>query len=130
MKKFNVDFNAELKKIRENENIRFISGVTLIAQGVAFGVLSLILWGKKRSLAKAFAAVAAVGSISGALLLVFGKKKCCCSCELDDKCDEDDDIFGDSFNEDDVFCNFENDDDCCCGDCEEDADAEDEGSEA
>ena len=129
MKNFNVDLKSDLKNITENENVRFISGITLIAQGVAFGVLSLILWGKKRSLAKAFAAVAAVGSISGALLLIFGKKKCCCE-QPDDKCDEEDDIFGDSFNEDDVFCNFENDDDCCCGDCEEDADAEDEGSEA
>ena len=127
--------DLELKKVTENEKIRLIAGITLIAQAAAFGLLCLILWGKKRSLAKAFGAAAAVGGISGAFLLLIGKKKCC-PCREEEQPEEDDDFFGDSFDEDDVFCNFEtDDDDCCCGACDEETDIPEpsdgaEGSEA
>ena len=121
--------NAELQKITGNEKVCFISGIALVVQSLAFAVLSMVLWGKKRSLAKSFAAAAAAGGVTGALLLVFGKKKCDCR---DEECGEgeDEDLFGDSLDEEDVFCNFENEDeDCCCGDCEEAEEAEAEGNE-
>ena len=71
--------------------------------------------GKKRSLAKVFAAAAAVGGVSGAYLLLKGAKKPCCNKEQ--PAEDEEDLFGDGFDEDDVFCNFENEDeDCCCGD--------------
>lgn len=109
MKKINVD----LTKITKNQKIRFITGITLVTQAIVFAVLCVILWGKKRSLAKVFASVAALGGLSGVLLLMKCKKKPCTDKELT----EEEDVFGDGFDEDDVFCNFENEDeDCCCGD--------------
>ena len=130
--KFNVDLpkiKEELPKIENEEKIGLIAGVSLIAQSAVFGVLSIALWGKKRALAKIFAAAAAVGGVIGALLVVFGKKKC--ACEEKEHEEEDDDLFGESFDEDDVFCNFENEgDDCCCGNCDEDAPGGEENENA
>lgn len=117
----------ELKKVAGNEKVCVISGISLIAQALVFGVLSLVLWGKKRSLAKAFAAVAAVGGIGGVLLLAFRKKKA----DVDENDEEEEDLFDDSFDEDDVFCNFENEDgDCCCGDCEQKTEETEESENA
>lgn len=111
MKKINLD----LTKVTKNQKVRFISGITLITQSIVFIVLCIALWGKKRSLAKVFAAAAAVGGVSGAYLLLKGVKKPCCNKEQ--PAEDEEDLFGDGFDEDDVFCNFENEDeDCCCGD--------------
>ena len=86
---------------------KIIVGICLVIQAAAFFLLFLIYMNKKRSLANAFAAVAAVGGTAGALLLIQAKKEAknrgqC----LDEEPGEDD--FEDTFNEDDIFCDFEN----------------------
>ena len=43
------------------KNTKLFVGISLMVQSVAFLVLALIFWGKKKSLAKAFAAVSAAG---------------------------------------------------------------------
>ncbi|MBQ6043622.1 MAG: hypothetical protein IJK33_01450 [Clostridia bacterium] len=130
--KINVDLpkiKEELPKIENEEKIGLIAGISLIVQSAVFTVLSIVLWGKKRTLAKTFAAVAAVSGVIGALLVVFGKKKNCRPEEEHDE--EDEDLFGESFDEDDVFCNFENEgEDCCCGNCDEDAPGGEENENA
>ena len=48
------------------KNTKLFVGISLMVQSVAFLVLALVFWGKKKSLAKAFAAVSAAGGVAGA----------------------------------------------------------------
>ncbi|MDD4124701.1 MAG: hypothetical protein PHW77_03080 [Eubacteriales bacterium] len=86
---------------------KIIVGICLVIQAAAFFLLFLIYMNKKRSLANAFAAVAAIGGTAGTLLLVQAKKEAKSNAQnFDEEAGEDD--FDDSFNEDDIFCAFEN----------------------
>ena len=49
------------------KNTKLFVGISLMVQSVAFLVLALVFWGKKKSLAKAFAAVSAAGGVAGAI---------------------------------------------------------------
>lgn len=51
------------------KNTKLFVGISLMVQSVAFLVLALVFWGKKKSLAKAFAAVSAAGGVAGAFCL-------------------------------------------------------------
>ena len=57
------------------KNTKLFVGISLMAQSVAFLVLALIFWGKKKSLAKAFAAVSAAGGVASAFCLVAAGKR-------------------------------------------------------
>ncbi len=89
---------------------KFYIGICLVVQCVCFGIAALILWGQKKSLAKALAITAGIGGISGAALIAFAlheRKKiasCCDEC-LDDF---DDDFFAD--DADDIFCMIDDED--------------------
>jgi hypothetical protein len=86
-----------------------VVGICLVIQAAAFFVLFLIYWNKKKSLANAFAAIAAVGGTAGALLLIQAKKEA--KQKSDALAEEgEDDNFENSFDEDDIFCDFENSD--------------------
>ena len=88
---------------------KFYIGICLVVQCTCFAIAALILWGQKKSLAKALAITAGIGGVSGAALIALAvreKKKieaCCDDC-LDDF---DDDFFAD---EDDLFCTIDDDD--------------------
>ena len=90
----------------KNKKTKFIAGICLIIQAVAFFLLFLIYMNKKRSLANAFAAVAAVGGVAGAALLFSAKEEAKKHSEaIEDSPEEDD--FEAAFDEDDIFCAFE-----------------------
>lgn len=85
---------------------KMIIGITLMVQSITFFILFLIYWGKKKNLAKTFAAFAAAGGVVGAFCLVSELKgrKCCCDSD-DDEIDED---FADlDVCEDDILCSFD-----------------------
>ena len=89
---------------------KFYIGICLVVQCVCFGIAALILWGQKKSLAKALAITAGIGGISGAALIAVALKErkklaCCCDDCLDDF---DDDFFMD--DEDDIFCTIDDED--------------------
>ena len=92
------------------KNTKLFVGISLMVQSVAFLVLALIFWSKKKSLAKAFAAVSAAGGVASAFCLVAAGKErakyasdCCDGC-----CECDGEYFdGDDFDSDDILCNFE-----------------------
>lgn len=84
---------------------KMIIGITLTVQAIACFILFLIYWGKKKSLAKAFAAFAAVGGVVGAYCLISELKGKCCA---DDDEEEIDDDFADlDVCEDDIVCSFD-----------------------
>ena len=87
---------------------KFIIGISLIAQSVAFIVLFFILWGKKKSLAKTFAAISLAGGVAGTLFLLSDAKdkKALCCCD-NDFCEYDEDDEFDFFDDDDLTCSFE-----------------------
>ncbi|MFA6730831.1 MAG: hypothetical protein WCR95_07530 [Eubacteriales bacterium] len=84
---------------------KIVVGICLIVQAIAFLALFLIYWERKRSLAKTFAAFAAVGGGVGAFLIYQAKNKP--SLPLGSLFDDEDDDFEGSFKEDDIFCDFE-----------------------
>lgn len=88
---------------------KLIIGISLAAQSLTFFILFLIYWGKKKSLAKTFAAFAAAGGIVGALCLLSEFKELRQATDFyDDDYDED---FADlDVCEDDIMCSFETDD--------------------
>lgn len=94
----------------KKKNVKSIVGICLLVQSVSFLVLFLIFWKKKKSIASAFAALGAVGGISGAYLLL-SEIKVKKNAESDDLCFdcEDDDFSLDTFDTDDIECSFEND---------------------
>ena len=51
------------------KNTKLFVGISLMVQSVAFLVLALVFWGKKKSLAKAFAAVSAAAASATASTL-------------------------------------------------------------
>ena len=82
------------------KNTKLFVGSSLMVQSVAFLVLALIFWGKKKSLAKAFAAVSAAGGVASAFCLVAaGKERAKYASDCCDGCCE--------FDSDDILCNFE-----------------------
>lgn len=89
---------------------KLIIGISLMVQSIAFFILFLVYWGKKKSLAKTFAAFAAAGGVVGAFCIVSEIKglKCCQDIE-DEEIDED---FADlDVCEDDILCSFDDEDD-------------------
>jgi hypothetical protein len=90
---------------------KFYVGICLVVQCVCFAVAALILWGQKKSLAKALLVTAGIGGISGVALISFAIKekkkleKCCEDC-LEDF---DDDFFLDDEEDDDVLCVIDDD---------------------
>ena len=92
------------------KNTKLVLGISLMIQSVAFLVVAMLLWGKKKSLAKAFAAVSAAGGVAGAFCLVAAGKeyKNGGSDGFDGCCECDGEYFdGDDFDDDDIICNFE-----------------------
>ncbi|HAN21811.1 MAG TPA: hypothetical protein DCP51_09110 [Clostridiales bacterium] len=85
---------------------KMIIGISLMVQSLAFFILFRIYWGKKKSLAKTFAAFAAAGGVVGAYCLIseFRGLKCCQNLD-DEEIDED---FADlDVCEDDILCSFD-----------------------
>lgn len=85
---------------------KMIIGISLVVQSIAFFILFLIYWNKKKSLAKTFAAFSAAGGVVGAYCLVSElRKKNCCSKIDEDDIDED---FADlDVCEDEILCSFD-----------------------
>ena len=54
---------------------KFYAGISALGASIVFTVLFFVLLGRKKSLAQAFAALAAVTSISGAVLLILDAKE-------------------------------------------------------
>lgn len=91
---------------------KLIIAICLVIHSVSFFILFLLYWNKKRSLAKAFAAISAAGGIAGAYLLYRDRKNLKADMtELGEElAEEEEDFFGNSFDEDEVYCNFEKED--------------------
>lgn len=89
---------------------KMIIGITLMVQSITFFILFLIYWGKKKNLAKTFAAFAAAGGVVGAYCLISELKgRKCCTAFDDEGIDED---FADlDVCEDDILCSFDEGDD-------------------
>lgn len=85
---------------------KMIIGISLLVQSLAFFILFLIYWGKKKNLAKTFAAFAAAGGVVGAYCLVSELK---CRKHIGEYDDEDiDEDFADlDVCEDDILCSFD-----------------------
>ncbi len=92
---------------------KFYIGICLVVQCVCFGIAALILWGQKKSLAKALAITAGIGGLSGAALLALAIKEmkkvdsCIDDCldDFDEFDDFDDEFFVD--DEEDVYCTID-----------------------
>ena len=81
---------------------RLIVAVSLLVQSVTFFVLFCTLWSKKKSLAGAFLAVAAMGGAAGTYLVLQMKKEIAkTSVEFDDDFDVDELAFETDFDLDD-----------------------------
>ena len=99
---------------------KFYVGISLVIQCISFGLVSAILWDKKKSVARALAISAGVGGLAGAACLIsdaYDRKRLKeCDCIYDD--DYDDDFFEDdddiTYDDDDINCSFEEglDNDC------------------
>lgn len=87
---------------------KFFIGIALTVQAITFFILFLIYWGKKKSLAKAFAGIAAAGGIAGAFFLITSRDGSC-SCSYDEDYDDyyDDDFDDEDLIDDEIFCDFE-----------------------
>ena len=103
----------------KKKNVKSIVGICLLVQSVSFLILFFMFWKKKKSLSSAFAALSAIGGISGAYLLLSEiKAKKASNADGDDSVfdfdddsvfDFDDDDFSlDNFDTDDIECSFEN----------------------
>lgn len=95
----------------KKKNVKSIIGICLLVQSVSFLILFFMFWKKKKSLSSAFAALSAIGGISGAYLLLSEiKAKKASNADDDDSIfDFDDDDFSlDNFDTDDIECSFEN----------------------
>lgn len=82
-----------------------VIGISLLVQSLAFFILFLIYWSKKKSLAKTFAAFSAAGGVIGAYCLV-SELKTNKHCEIDDN-DIDEDFADLDVCEDDIICSFD-----------------------
>lgn len=91
---------------------KLILAICLCIHSVSFFVLFLLYWNKKRSLAKAFAAISAAGGLAGAYLLYKDRNNLKADMtELGEELiEEEEDFFGSGFDEDEVFCDFEKED--------------------
>lgn len=94
----------------KKKNVKSIIGICLLVQSVSFLILFFMFWKKKKSLSSAFAALSAIGGISGAYLLLSEiKAKKASDADDDSIFDFDDDDFSlDNFDTDDIECSFEN----------------------
>lgn len=93
----------------KKKNVKSIIGICLLVQSVSFLILFFMFWKKKKSLSSAFAALSAIGGISGAYLLLSEIKAKKASNADDSFFDFDDDDFSlDNFDADDIECSFEN----------------------
>lgn len=97
--------------MKMNKKVKFTVAVSMLVQAVSFVVVFFILAGKKKSLAKAFLAMAAVGGVAGTGLMISYLKDEKESLEFDD------DFLFDEW--DDCDC-----DECECFDCECDDESE------
>lgn len=97
------------------KKVRFYAAITLLVQSLSFAIIFIILYNKKRSLAKTFAALSAVGGLAGAYLLLRElkeKEKRDRILAMDACCDMSDDDFLEDENADDIAvedinCTFE-----------------------
>jgi len=85
---------------------KMIIGIMLMVQSITFFILFLIYWGKKKNLAKTFAAFAAAGGVVGAYCLVSELKSLKCCDSFDDE-DIDEDFADLDVCEDDILCSFD-----------------------
>lgn len=89
------------------KKFRPILGISLCVQSLTFFILFLVYLDKKKSLAKAFAAIGAAGGVAGAWLLIKeakSRKQVICDDCFDDFEDDFDDF---DVCEDDILCSFE-----------------------
>ncbi|HBL85326.1 MAG: hypothetical protein A2Y17_03765 [Clostridiales bacterium GWF2_38_85] len=93
------------------KKFRFYAAISLIVQSISFAIIFLVLYNKKRSLAKTFAALSVVGGIAGAWLLICEsqeKAKRDRMLAMDACCDmSDEDFMEDDVTEEDINCTFE-----------------------
>lgn len=95
------------------KRLKPILGITLLVQSITFFVLFLVNAEKKKNLAKAFAALSAVGAVAGGVLIFldYRERKQLKTAE-DDMFDEFDEFLEDYDDidvcEDDILCSFEN----------------------
>ena len=96
------------------KKLRFYAAVTLIVQSVSFAIIFIMLYNKKRSLAKTFAALSVAGGIAGGYLLVCEAKEKARRermLAMDACCDMSDEDFLDDtttdVSEEDINCTFE-----------------------
>lgn len=99
------------------KKFRFYAAVTLLVQSISFAIVFIVLYNKKKSLAKTFAALSVVGGIAGAWLLVREIKEkekrdrmlamdACCDMSDEDFLDDD---TSDDITVDEINCTFEED---------------------
>ena len=93
------------------KKLRFYAAISLIVQSISFQIIFLILYNKKRSLAKTFMAMSAVGGIAGAYLLICETKEKAKRermLAMDACCDmSDEDFMEDDVTEEEINCTFE-----------------------
>lgn len=99
------------------KKIKLYAGITLIVQSIFMAVVFIMLYSKKKSLAKTFAALAAAGGVAGAYLLISEAKDNCRRARMmamDACCDmTDEDFAEDEIADEDISCCYE-DEHCCC----------------
>ena len=84
---------------------KLVLGIIFVAQAISFIVLFFALYGKKKNFANTLIALAAAGSVAGGWLLLSAYKDSASNKKaltMDACCDfsEDDDLFGEDFDED------------------------------
>jgi len=96
------------------KKLRFYAAVTLIVQSISFLIVFIMLYNKKKSLAKTFAALSVAGGVAGAYLLVCEAKEKARRermLAMDACCDMSDEDFLDDttseVSEEDISCTFE-----------------------
>ena len=88
------------------KKMKTVIGIALMVKAFAFLALFIIYWSRKRSLAKAFAAFAAVSGVAGAYCLI-SELRCCRSIGEFDEDDIDEDFADLDVCEDDILCSFD-----------------------
>ncbi len=89
---------------------KLIAGLCLVAQSLLFFVLFLVYWNRSKSLSRTLAVFAAVGGVSGALLIINEMKNKAYEDEFDEDFEDWDGDFGDELEDSfdgEVSCSFE-----------------------
>lgn len=88
---------------------KFYAGISSLAASAVFVILFFVLWNRSKSIAKAFAALAAVSGFSGAVILLLGAKEKSEQekSENTDESIEESDFDFDALDGKDINCSFE-----------------------